>query len=129
MAAICLGRCDRALELAIDYAAALIEGTDDEVEPDGLPNALGIPVSTLHSNIWYHLGLARYLKGDYEGAVQAYGRGLEVSRGPDNVVSTTHWLYMALRRLGRRPRSLGRHLGPSRAASRTSRRPGPRRTA
>ncbi len=94
----------RRLELAVrdfERAAELIEGTEDEVEPDGKPNARGIPVSSLHTNVWYHLGLARYLEGEYELAVEAYRRGLEASRGPDNVVSTTHWLYMALRRLGR----------------------------
>ncbi len=67
----------RQLDKAIadfEYAAALIEGTDDEIEPDGLPNALGIPVSTLHSNIWYHLGLAYYLSGDYERAAAGLRR-------------------------------------------------------
>jgi tetratricopeptide (TPR) repeat protein len=94
----------RQLEKAIadlDYAAALIEGTDDEVEPDGLPNALGIPVSTLHSNIWYHLGLAYYLSGDYERALQAYEERAASAANNDMMVSTAHWRYMTLRRLGR----------------------------
>jgi dipeptidyl-peptidase-4 len=94
----------RQLEKAIadlDYAAALIEGTDDEVEPDGLPNALGIPVSTLHSNIWYHLGLAYYLSGDYERAEQAYAQRAASAANSDMMVSTAHWRHMTLRRLGR----------------------------
>jgi dipeptidyl-peptidase-4 len=94
----------RQLEEAIadlDFAAALIEGTDDEVEPDGLPNALGIPVSTLHSNIWYHLGLAYYLAGDYERAEQAYSQRAASAANNDSLVSTAHWHYMTLRRLGR----------------------------
>ena len=94
----------RQLEKAIadlDYAAALIEGTDDEVEPDGLPNALGIPVSTLHSNIWYHLGLGYYLSGDYERALQAYAEREASAANNDMMVSTAHWRYMTLRRLGR----------------------------
>ena len=94
----------RQLEKAIadfEYAAAVIEGTDDEVEPDGLPNALGIPVSTLHSNIWYHLGLAYYLSGDYERAEQAYAQRAASSANNDMMVSTAHWRYMTLRRLGR----------------------------
>ena len=94
----------RQLEKAIadfEYAAALIEGTDDEVEPDGLPNALGIPVSTLHSNIWYHLGLAYYLGGDYERALQAYEERAASAANNDMMVSTAHWRYMTLRRLGR----------------------------
>jgi poly(3-hydroxybutyrate) depolymerase len=85
----------------LDYAAALIEDTDDEVEPDGLPNALGIPVSTLHSNIWYHLGLAYYLAGDYERAEQAYAQRAASAANNDTLVSTAHWRYMTLRRLGR----------------------------
>ncbi|MGH7539363.1 MAG: tetratricopeptide repeat protein, partial [Gemmatimonadota bacterium] len=93
-------RLDRAVE-DLERAAALIEGTEDEVEPDGLPNARGIPTSTLHSNVWYHLGLARYLQGDFEGALEAYRRCLDVSRNPDMLVATANWLYMTLRRLGR----------------------------
>ena len=49
-----------------EKAAELIEGTENEIEPDGMPNAQNIPVSTLHGNIWYHLGLAYYLKHDYK---------------------------------------------------------------
>ncbi len=83
-----------------ETAARLIEGTDDQIEADGLPNDRGIPTSTLQSNIWYHLGLARYLQADFEGALRAYQRGLEVSKNPDMLVATSHWLYMTLRRLG-----------------------------
>jgi tetratricopeptide (TPR) repeat protein len=94
----------RQFDLAIadlERAARLIEGTADEVEPDGLPNALNIPLTTLHSNIWYHLGLARYLNGDLEGALEAYRKCRAVERNDDGTVSSTHWLYMILRRLGR----------------------------
>jgi dipeptidyl aminopeptidase/acylaminoacyl peptidase/tetratricopeptide (TPR) repeat protein len=82
-------------------AARLVEGRPDEVEPDGLPNARNIPTSTLQSNIWYHLGLAHYLKGDFAKALAAYRECLKVSTNPDMLAATTHWLYMTLRRLGR----------------------------
>jgi tetratricopeptide (TPR) repeat protein len=82
-------------------AVDLIEGTEDEIEPDGLPNALGIPLGTLHFNIWYHLGLAHYLQGDLEAALEAYRSCMEVSTNPDLRVATGHWLYMTLRELGR----------------------------
>ena len=82
-------------------AAALTEGKPDEVEPDGLPNARNIPTSTLQSNIWYHLGLARYAQGDFAGALDAYRRCMAVSTNPDMMVATTYWLYLTLRRLGR----------------------------
>ncbi len=82
-------------------AAALIQGAEDEMEPDGQPNALGIPTSTLHFNIWYHYGLAHYLKGEFDQAVEKYRHCMEVSEHPDSKVATAHWLYMALRRAGR----------------------------
>ena len=42
-------------------------------------NPSGIPTSTLHTNVWYHLGLAYYLLGEDEEAVAAYRSGLECS--------------------------------------------------
>ena len=90
---------DRAVE-DLQRAAELIAGLADEIEPDGQPNARNTPTSTLHSNIWYHLGLARYLQGDFQGALAAYRQGMEVSRNPDMLVATSYWLYLTLRRLG-----------------------------
>jgi tetratricopeptide (TPR) repeat protein len=84
----------------LERAAALIDGTENEIEPDGQPNALNIPVSTLHGNIWYHLGLAYYLRQDWPNAYRAYRNGFESGRNDDNRVSTTHWLYMIKRRMG-----------------------------
>ncbi|NHF60863.1 tetratricopeptide repeat protein [Flavobacteriaceae bacterium TP-CH-4] len=84
----------------LEKASRLIRGTENEIEPDGLPNALNIPVSTLHGNIWYHLGLAYYLKHDYQKALAAYQKCREVGDNDDNLVSSTHWLYMIQRRLG-----------------------------
>ncbi len=97
---ITLRLLDRA-EHDLTHAASLVSGMPDEVEPDGLPNARNIPTSTLQSNIWYHLGLARYLRGDFDGALEAYRECLEVSTNPDMLVATSYWLTMTLRRLGR----------------------------
>lgn len=94
----------RCFDLAIDdlkRAAKLTRGKADQVEPDGLPNLRHIPTSTLQSNIWYHLGLAYYLKADFKAALDAYREALRVSKNPDMLVATTHWQYMTLRRLGR----------------------------
>ena len=91
---------DRAIA-DLERAAALVVGRDDEIEPDGLPNARNTPTSTLQSNIWYHLGLAHYLKGDFEQALRAYRACMDVSKNPDMLVATSHWLYMTLRSLGR----------------------------
>jgi len=90
---------DRAIE-DLEVAASLIVGTENETEPDGAPNALNIPVSSLHGNIWYHLGLAYYLVQDWDNAYRAYRNGFDAGRNDDNRVSTTHWMYSILRRKG-----------------------------
>lgn len=62
---ITLRQFDRAIaDLA--EAAKLERGKADTIEPDGLPNARNLPLTTLQSNIWYHLALAHYLRGDFE---------------------------------------------------------------
>lgn len=94
----------RELDLAVadlERATRLVAGKPDEVEPDGQPNAQNTPIGTLHSNIAYHLGLAYYLRGDYAKAADVYRRELADARNDDRRVSTAHWLYMSLRRLGK----------------------------
>lgn len=100
-------RCFDAAITDLEKAATLIKGKADEIEPDGLPNARNIPTSTLQSNIFYHLGLAYYLKGDFRRALTAYRAAEKVSTNPDMLVATTHWLYMTLRRLGREKEAAG----------------------
>jgi tetratricopeptide (TPR) repeat protein len=92
---------DRAIQ-DFEKAASLVEGKPDEIEPDGLPNAKNIPTSTLKTNIFYHLGLAYYLKGKYPEAEQAYRECLKFSKNNDMLVAVTHWLYMTLRRSGKK---------------------------
>lgn len=84
----------------LQKASEMIAGQENEIEPDGLPNARNIPVSTLHGNIWYHLGLAYYLTHDYENAFIAYMKCRQSGSNADNIASSTHWLYMIQRRLG-----------------------------
>lgn len=84
----------------LERAVELIEDVADEVEPDGMPNEKNIPRSTTHSNIYYHLGLARYLSGDYSGAAQAYRKNLEFSKNDDMLCANTYWLYLSLRKQG-----------------------------
>ena len=95
----------------LEYASQLIQGTENEIEPDGMPNAQNIPVSTLHGNIYYHLGLAYYLKHDFVKAREAYEKCLATSSNPDNVVSATHWLYMINRRMGQKEEAF-KYLDP-----------------
>jgi len=85
----------------LERAQTMVAGKPDEVEPDGQPNAQGIPLTTLQSNIRYHLALAYYLKGDFAKAAPVWLAARDAVRNPDNLVSATHWLYLTLRRLGR----------------------------
>ena len=84
-----------------EKAVALIKGKQDAIEPDGQPNAAGKPRSTLQFNIWYHLGLAYYLKGDFEKALHAYTECMKVSNNDDAITATSDWLWMTLMRLDR----------------------------
>ncbi|MCH8804837.1 MAG: M28 family peptidase [Planctomycetes bacterium] len=100
---ISLRQFDKAIA-DLERAAELIRGKPDEIEPDGMPNEQNIPLTTTAFNVWYHLGLARFLKGDFEGALQAYEENMNHSRRfDDNLVSTSYWMYLTLRRLGRDP--------------------------
>jgi tetratricopeptide (TPR) repeat protein len=85
-----------------DKAVALIKGKPDEIEPDGAPNPAGKPRSTLQFNIWYHLGLAHYLQGDFQKAYDAYVECMKVSNNDDSIVATSDWMWMTLMRLGRK---------------------------
>lgn len=100
---ITIRELDQAI-LDLDHAVALIEDEADQVEPDGIPNARGIPTSTLHSNIRYHLGLAHYLKAEFDRAAPIFQEDVTAARAAGNddmLVASSHWLYMALRRAGK----------------------------
>ena len=81
-------------------AALLAAHLPYEIEPDGQPNEWNIPRTSLQGNIHYHLALAQYLDGDFAGAARDWRRCLEWGRNDDNVVSSSYWLYLSLRRLG-----------------------------
>ena len=85
-----------------EAAKAAMAGTADEIEPDGIPNPSGIPTSTLHSNIHYHLALAHYLRGDFAVAAQAHADGAHLNTTPERMVSAGYWHALALLRAGRR---------------------------
>ena len=67
---------------------------------DGLPNALGIPTSTLQGNIYYHLGLTYYLQKKYHKARYAYEKCLKLAENSDSYVAAANWLYVIYRHLG-----------------------------
>jgi dipeptidyl aminopeptidase/acylaminoacyl peptidase len=93
---------DRAI-VDFEKAAKLMAGKPNEGEPDGAPGRRPSPSATLKFNIYYHLGLAYYLKGDFAKALTAYRECMKYSTdNDDSLVATSDWLYMTLRRLGQK---------------------------
>lgn len=90
---------DKAIEDFLQ-AAELMPKDTIETEPDGIPNKINQPLSSTQFNVWYHLGLAYYLKGNYENALEAYEKCMETSVNDDLEVATADWMYMTLKRMG-----------------------------
>ncbi|AFL83188.1 lipoprotein NlpI, contains TPR repeats [Belliella baltica DSM 15883] len=97
---ISIRKFDKAIE-DFNTASQLMEGVEIQIEEDGMPNKLNIPLSNIQFNVWYHLGLAHYLKADWENALKAYQECLKVSNNDDLIVATLDWYYMTLQKLGR----------------------------
>lgn len=91
----------------LSAAAQLIDGQYDEVEPDGIPNERDDPRSTVHGNVWYHLGLALYLQGDFIRALPAWKVAMKLSGNDDTFCATSYWTYLTLRRLGQDEEAAG----------------------
>ncbi|MFN0108777.1 MAG: tetratricopeptide repeat protein [Blastocatellia bacterium] len=58
-------------------------------------------------DVWYHLALAHYLKGQFAKAAAAYERCRQVAEADatdkrdDSVIAVSDWLYMTYRRMGK----------------------------
>jgi len=81
-------------------AAVMMKDIRIETEPDGEPNRLNIPLSSYQYNVWYHLGLAHYLTGEYDNAISDFRECLRLSLNDDLMVASCDWLYMSCRRAG-----------------------------
>ncbi|NBC67103.1 MAG: hypothetical protein GVY07_15780 [Bacteroidetes bacterium] len=93
----------RQFDLAIEdfeQAKQLMRSMPDQVEPDGLPNELNQPTSTLKSNVFYHKGLAHYLKGEFDLAIAEYEESMQLDLSDDMRIALLYWYYMALKRSG-----------------------------
>jgi tetratricopeptide (TPR) repeat protein len=96
---ITVRRFDRAVG-DLEHAVRLVRGQPDQAEPDAAPTGAE-PLSTLQGNIWYHLGLAYYLRGEFARAAPAFRVSLGLARNDESRVAAADWLYMSLRRMGR----------------------------
>ncbi|SDG00766.1 Tetratricopeptide repeat-containing protein [Sinosporangium album] len=88
---------------------SLILGRPEAVRPQHLsdtraaadPQVLGRYMATLHTSVWYHLGVAQYLRGDFADCLPSFREAERTSRHQEGTVAALDWQYMALRRLGR----------------------------
>jgi tetratricopeptide (TPR) repeat protein len=89
---------------------SLILGRPEQVRPQHLteteaaadPQALERYHTTLHTSVWYHLGVAQYLDGDLAGCLTSFREAERSARHQEGLVASQDWQYMALRRLGRK---------------------------
>lgn len=82
----------------LQRAYDLMAGRADQVEPDGQPNARGIPTSTLGSNIRYHLALAHFLSLNFPAAARFWEEDARLAANLDQRVAATYWWVVALAR-------------------------------
>lgn len=98
---ITVRRLDAAIAI-LTRAEAMTADGPDEIEADGLPNTASTPTSTLKGNIAYHLGLAHYLKSDFDEAARGFAGAVALATNPDAAVAARYWLYLSLARAGDR---------------------------
>lgn len=51
--------------------------------------------------LWYHLGIVRFIKGDFTGAAAAFAKGQPIAPDAGELKGSTDWLWMSLSRAGR----------------------------
>ena len=50
---------------------------------------------------WYHLGIVRYIRGDFAAAAEAFRRAQPLAPDAGELAGSTDWLWMSLSRAGR----------------------------
>ncbi|MGH6696420.1 hypothetical protein [Sphingopyxis sp.] len=100
-----LTRARRFKEALADYEKALelMGDTPDSFEPDGMPNPIGLTISTYRGNIVYYHAQTSFATGDYPTMVSGMAKSLELSADfarDDMRVPTAYWTYLAYRKMG-----------------------------
>jgi len=100
-----LTRARRFEEALADYAKALelMGDTPDSFEPDGMPNPIGLTISTYRGNIVYYHAQTSFAMGDYPTMVSGMAKSLELAADfarDDMRVPTAYWTYLAYRKMG-----------------------------
>lgn len=61
----------------------------------------GSRLDSTNYGIWYHLGIVRFARGDFNGAADAFTRALPIAPDSAERAGATDWLWMSLSRGGR----------------------------
>jgi tetratricopeptide (TPR) repeat protein len=61
----------------------------------------GFALDSLNYGILYHLGIVRYVRGDFTGAADAFRRAQRIAPEAGELAGSTDWLWMSLSRAGR----------------------------
>ncbi|MEM9328936.1 MAG: tetratricopeptide repeat protein, partial [Bacteroidota bacterium] len=77
---------------------SLMEENEKELAVSGA--GANKPIRNIRFSIWYHLGLAYYLRGNFDKAISAYKKSLTESDNDDLRVATLAWLYRTYIRIG-----------------------------
>lgn len=62
----------------------------------------GLALDSSNYGIWYHLGVLRFVRGDFAGAATAFARAQPLAPDAGELAGATDWLWMSLARAGRR---------------------------
>jgi tetratricopeptide (TPR) repeat protein len=61
----------------------------------------GARLDSANYGIWYHLGVVRFVRGDFTGAADAFRRAQPLAPDAGELAGSTDWLWMSLQRAGR----------------------------
>lgn len=61
----------------------------------------GFALDSTNYGILYHLGIVRFVRGDFEGAADAFRRAQPLAPEAGELAGSTDWLWMSLSRAGR----------------------------
>jgi tetratricopeptide (TPR) repeat protein len=61
----------------------------------------GFALDSLNYGILYHLGIVRFVRGDFAGAADAFRRAQPLAPEAGELAGSTDWLWMSLSRAGR----------------------------
>jgi len=62
----------------------------------------GNRLDTTNYDIWYHLGIVRFVRGEFDAAAAAFARARPMAPNDNELAGSTDWLWMSLARAGRR---------------------------